>query len=185
MKTLTISLAALAMMALPAALDAQANTNVNNTIGVSATVGKAFRWTIGQDLLFGTVIPEGDGSTAALTVPASQAAADADGRQAGYVALFMNSATNVTVDAPTSLDGSGTNTLNVSFVCGVGSDNSGTLDVQASGACADAAVLNLTLSGSGSETVYIFFGGTLATADLEAAMADTYTGTITLTAVQP
>ncbi|HUH12166.1 MAG TPA: hypothetical protein VMK65_03615 [Longimicrobiales bacterium] len=185
MTKLTISLATLALMVAPAGVQAQVNTNTNNTIGVSATVGKAFRWSLGQDLLFGTIAPEGDGSTANVTVATNQLVA-AGGRQAGYVSLYFNAATNVTVAAPASLAGGLGGTLAVTFTCGAAtSGNGGTLDVLASGACADADVLSLTLSGTGSETVDIFFGGTLAGADVEAAAADTYTGTITLTAVQP
>lgn len=185
MKKLTISLAALALMVLPAGVQAQVNTNANNTIGVNAVIGKAFRWTLGQDLLFGTIAPLGDGSTANVTVPTNQRTA-VSGQQAGYVTLYFNSETNVTVAAPTSLDGVLGGTLNVSFTCGASNFNTNTMTVMASAACADADVLNLTIgAGNGSKKVDIFFGGTLLGTDLEAAAADTYTGTITLTAVQP
>lgn len=185
MKKMTSTLIALAALVVPAVAHAQ-----SNTVTVNARVQGAFRWSLGQSLEFGDITPVGDGSTAAVTVPATQSSLDASNRRAGYVELFFNKATDVTVtDVPESLSGSGANTLTVSsFACGVAES---TVDPSVGGfdeqfaACTDGQAFTQLAVTTAAKRVRFWFGGTLAGADLEAAIADTYTGTITLTAAQP
>lgn len=190
MKKAASTLLALAALVIPALAHAQVNVNANNTVAVNARVLGSFRWSAGQSLEFGDITSQGDGSTASVAVAPSQSSLDGNNRRAGYVELFFNSATDIIVtDVPESLTGSGANTLPVSsFSCGIAAAS---VDPAVSGfaeqfaTCADGQAFTQLGVTTAARRVRFWFGGTLAGADLDSAVADTYTGTITLTAAQP
>jgi hypothetical protein len=143
------------------------------SVAATASVAQVAQATGTQrDLVFAQATP---GGTGGVSVTATATANNASGPQLGFVEYRLNySGPSVSVAAPAQLS-DGTNTIDVTFSCGE-SDAAGTgLTLAACGSH------NLTFAGTGLQTRRVWVGGSITQAEIDAAAASTYTGTITLT----
>lgn len=146
--------AAVAMLVLPNAVNAQ------STVNATATVGNFSDVTGSGDLDFGTLIRNTDNVVDAVT-------------QGPQRLIDYNHDVTVTFSAPTVLTGTGDD-LAVTLMCaaqiGAGAP--------VTEACTTAS-FDLAVGGTLTQAT-LFFGGTIAEAAVNAAAAGSYSGTITI-----
>lgn len=170
MRKLILTTLALALLAVPAALQAQANT-----INATATIDKAFSYPAKQDLSWNTITPVGPSGNPAAAVTL------AGGGTLGYVQVWTNTTTTVTTLNLTNAGLVGAvsgATITPTYTCGASAT---TAAPGALAACVNGATFTHTRGGSTNETYSVWFGGSIAGTAIDGAAADTYTGTITLT----
>lgn len=175
---------------LPAAAAAQSgNVAVQGMVPGAANFDQAGA----QALQFGEMTP--GASTADRVVSLLSTALDAVNGNAGTIDVRLNkSGTALTFSLPASLSGSGGNTLPVdSYACGYELGNTaaappatpaGTGDLDGYDAGCDGST-SLAVALSGARMVRIYLGGVVLGSAIDAALADSYSGTITVTATVP
>lgn len=148
-----------------------------------------------QALEFGEMTPTG--GTATRTVGLLETDLDPVNGNAGTIDVRLNkSNTNISFTLPAELDGAaGTNTLAVSgYECGlaVGSNattapspaNTGELNAYAASCLSGTTELDVGAL-TGARLVRVYLGGEILGSDIDNALADDYSGTITVTALIP
>jgi len=163
-------LALAALVALPAITQAQ--TTSNGSIGVSADISTVLKFGTSSSLAFGAIVP---GASASAS---------------GYIPLDRNVGVIFTLpDAANTgrlTRSGGTETIQPSYTCGVGSTNAAITTGQSFSSCTPAtgttAVLTLVAPvGNAVTTQYVIFNGSLSTTQT-VAVPGTYLGTINITA---
>lgn len=164
MKKTVLTLAAAAFLALPAMASAQ----VNGSISASADIPTVLNFGASSALSFGSITP---GSSATGT---------------GYIALNRNVGVVFTLpDAGNTgllTRSGGTETLQPSFTCGVGTTSAAITSAFSSCLPATASTAVLTLAAPSSVvTEYVIFNGSLTAAQTN-VIPGSYVGTIRITA---
>jgi hypothetical protein len=153
-------IAALGMLALPSAVQAQ---SITGSISASADIATVFSFGVPSPLNFGSITP-GTAATASGYIPLS--------RNIGVIYSLPDGAT-------TGLLTGASATLQPTYTCGVGSTST---TITSAFASCSAAGNQLTLPApAGTTTEYVIFNGSLAAGQTNIAPG-TYSGTIRVTA---
>lgn len=165
MKKTALLIAAAAFLAVPAMASAQ---SVNGAINASATIPSVLNFGASSALSFGSITP----GTAATG--------------SGYIALSRNVGVHFTLPDAASTGlltrSGGTETLQPTFTCGVGTTSAAITSAFSSCAPATAATQVLTLSAPTTvANEFVIFNGSLTGAQTN-VIPGTYNGTIRITA---
>ena len=153
-------LAALGMLALPAAAQAQ---SITGSISASADIATVFSFGAPSPLNFGSIVP-GTAATGSGYIPLS--------RNVGVIYSLPDGATTGQLTGPGPA-------ITPSYTCGVGSTS--TTIVSAFSSCNGTTSVLTLASPTGTLTEYVIFNGSLTAAQTN-TVPGTYSGTIRITA---
>lgn len=159
-------IAALGMLALPAAAQAQ---SITGSISASADIATVFSFGTPSALNFGSITP-GSGATASGYIPLS--------RNVGVIYTLPDGATTGQLVGPGA---TGTTTLQPTYSCGVGTTSATITSAFSSCTAASPTAVLTQAKPAGQLTEYVIFSGTLAASQTDIAPG-TYSGTIRVTA---
>jgi hypothetical protein len=153
-------IAALGMLALPAAAQAQ---SITGSIAASADIATVFSFGAPSPLNFGSVVP-GATASASGSIPLS--------RNVGVIYSLPDAANTGKLTGPGPA-------ITPTYTCGVGTTS--TTIVNAFSSCNGAAAVLTQPSPTGTLTEYVIFNGSLSAAQTN-TVPGTYSGTIRITA---
>ena len=153
-------IAALGMLALPAAAQAQ---SITGSIAASADIATVFSFGVPSPLNFGSITP-GTTASASGYIPLS--------RNVGVIYSLPDGATTGQLTGPGPA-------ITPTYTCGVGSTNS--VIVSAFSSCNGTSSVLTLAKPSGTMTEYVIFNGSLSAVQTN-TVPGTYSGTIRVTA---